>query len=220
MSQQQPTQPTQPDPSAWQQPGYPPAPPAPQPATKSWFARHKIITGLLALVVLGLVIGTMGGGSGQQPSGSPAAQGAAAGDAADPAAKPAAAKVGSAVRDGNFEFTVTKVQPGVASVGTDMFGEKAQGQFVLVHVTVANIGTEPQLLMDSAQTVFDAKGRKFSPDSTSGLYIKDNEVLFTEINPGNTVKGILVFDMPKDASPASIELHDSAFSGGVSVALG
>jgi hypothetical protein len=101
-----------------------------------------------------------------------------------------------------------------------MFGEKAQGQFILVHVTVANIGTEPQLLMDSAQTVLDAKGRKFSPDSTAGLYIKDNDVLFTEINPGNTVKGILVFDMPKDAKPASIELHDSAFSGGVSVKLG
>jgi hypothetical protein len=217
MTQQQPTQP---DPSTWQQPGYPPAPPAPQPATKSWFARHKIITGLLALVLLGSVVGAMGGGSDPQPSGSPAAPGAAAADASDPAAKAAGAEIGTAVRDGNFEFTVTKMQPGVASVGSDPLGEKAQGQFVLVHVTVANIGTEPQLLMDSAQTVFDAKGRKFSPDSTAGIYIKDNDVLFTEINPGNTVKGILVFDMPKDAKPASIELHDSAFSGGVSVALG
>ena len=101
-----------------------------------------------------------------------------------------------------------------------MLGEKAQGQFVLVHVTVANIGTESQLLTDSAQTLFDAKGRKFSADTTAAIYIKDNDVFLNEINPGNTVQGVLVFDMPKDAAPASIELHDSAFSGGVSVALG
>ncbi len=29
-----------------------------------------------------------------------------------------------------------------------------------------------------------------------------------------------MFDIPKDAVPASIELHDSAWSGGVSVTLG
>lgn len=221
---------TQPEPHTWQ-PGYPPAPPAPQPKQQSWFARHKILTGLLAIVLLGIVIGAMGGGSegGTSTANPPAAVADGQGDAAPaeadaapapPAPAPAAATVGTPVRDGNFEFTVTKVQPGVASVGTDMFGEKAQGQFLLVHVTVSNIGTEPQALMDSVQKVYDAQGRTFSPDSTAGLYLEDNEVLFTEVNPGNTVKGVLVFDMPKDAAPASIELHDSAFSGGVSVTLG
>jgi hypothetical protein len=215
-------QPTQPDPQTWQ-PGYPPAPPAPQSRKQGWFARHKILTGLLAIVLLGIVIGALGGAdqSGSDPGG-PAAKAPVAGAPAGGQAQdaPAKAALGTAVRDGNFEFTVTKVQPGVASVGSDVLGEKAQGQFLLVHVTVANIGTEPQLLMDSAQVVYDAQGRKFSPDSAAGLYLEGNEVLFTEVNPGNTVKGILVFDMPKDASPASIELHDSAFSGGVSVALG
>jgi hypothetical protein len=219
MTQQQPTQP---DPQTWQ-PGYPPAPPAPQPSKQSWFARHKILTGLLAIVLLGVVIGAMGGSDeGSPDTAGPAAKAPAAGAPAGGQAQdaPAKAALGTAVRDGNFEFTVTKVQPGLASVGSDVLGEKAQGQFVLVHVTVANIGTEPQLLMDSAQVVLDAQGRKFSPDSAAALYIADNDVLFTEVNPGNTVKGILVFDMPKDAAPASIELHDSAFSGGVSVALG
>lgn len=40
-----------------------------------------------------------------------------------------------------------------------------------------------------------------------------------EINPGNTVKGTLVFDMPKGTEPASIELHDSPFSDGITVQL-
>ena len=36
---------------------------------------------------------------------------------------------------------------------------------------------------------------------------------------GNTVKGTLVFDMPKGTEPASIELHDSPFSDGITVQL-
>jgi hypothetical protein len=41
-----------------------------------------------------------------------------------------------------------------------------------------------------------------------------------EINPGNQVDGIVVFDIPEDAVPASLRLHDSFLSGGVEVALG
>ena len=46
-----------------------------------------------------------------------------------------------------------------------------------------------------------------------------SEVLFEEINPGNTVKGRVYFDVPKNAKLVKIELHDSMFSGGVDVAL-
>ncbi len=42
---------------------------------------------------------------------------------------------------------------------------------------------------------------------------------YEPINPGNSLTGTVVFDVPVDAVPASLELHDSAFSGGVTVAL-
>jgi hypothetical protein len=210
----------------------PPAPPVPTPPKKSWFARHKFLTALLALVVLGGMTKAFESGDAPRPetAGSSGGQVAAAdsgkadsGQAdsgkADPADSAKAAKVGTAVRDGQFEFTVTKVEKGVASVGADFLEEKAQGQFVLVHVTVKNIGTKPQTLIDSVQKVRDGEGREFTTDSTAAIVIKGNDVFFNEINPGNAVKGTLVYDMPKDAKPASIELHDSMFSGGVTVTL-
>jgi hypothetical protein len=40
-----------------------------------------------------------------------------------------------------------------------------------------------------------------------------------DINPGNEVKGKLIFDVPKPTKLTAIELHDSMFSGGVKVAL-
>lgn len=39
------------------------------------------------------------------------------------------------------------------------------------------------------------------------------------INPANTIDVSLVYDMPAAAVPARIELHDSMFSGGVTVDL-
>ncbi|MFI1996068.1 DUF4352 domain-containing protein [Actinoplanes sp. NPDC020271] len=125
-----------------------------------------------------------------------------------------------AVRDGKFEFTVTGVKCGVGKIGSDVLGQKAQGQFCLVDVQVKNIGKEAQTFADSVQKAFDAKKVEYSADSGAAIYAnEDSQVFFTEINPGNTVKGKLVFDVPKGTQLTSIELHDSMFSGGVTVAL-
>lgn len=201
----------------WQPPTIP-APPVPE-KRKNWFGRHTFLTGLLALVVIAVLAHAFtSGGDAPATTVSPAANGSNAATGASDATKTAA--IGQAVRDGKFEFTVTKVRTGVASVGDQYLGQKAQGQFVLVTVTAKNIGDEAQLLADSSQKVRDAGGREFSADSAAAVYLKDNDVLFNQINPGNSVTGVLVFDMPKGAVPASIELHDSPFSGGVTVRLG
>lgn len=178
--------------------------------------RKTTMLGLLvsAAVALGCGAGTSGDNAAD-------AGDAKAGTKGDdkPAAK--TAKIGDPVRDGKFEFTVQKVKCGVTKVGTSMLGEKAQGQFCLVTVKVKNIGKEPQALADSAQKAFAADGTEYSTDSAAGLYAnKDQDTLFNEINPGNQVTGVLVFDIPKNVKLTKLELHDSLFSGGIDVRLG
>ena len=202
-----------------------PAPGAPAPK-RSWFARHKVLTVVGALVVLVVVIsiatsgssdpeGTAGSSatatSGQDSDADPGADGGPAPDEAPPG-------IGSTVRDGTFEFTVTSVEPGVARVGGSAVNKQAQGQFVLVHVTVTNTGDQAQWFFASNQTLVDTQGRQHSADESAAIYLDD--YITAEINPGNSVQGTVVFDIPADAVPASVELHDSAFSGGVSVTLG
>lgn len=63
------------------QPQY--APPAPE-QKKSWFARHKILTVILAIVVLGVLIRLIGGGSSKSPT-APAPAGSSASEEAAPA---------------------------------------------------------------------------------------------------------------------------------------
>jgi len=121
-------------------------------------------------------------------------------------------------RDGKFEFTVTGMKCGVKRVGPADFGEKAQGQFCLVDVTVKNIGDGAQTFDGSSQYAYDDEGTEFSHDSAAATYANEDDTTFLEqINPGNQVKGTLVFDVPADAKITSVVLHDSIFSGGVRV---
>src|SRR5664279_2100636 len=170
---------------------------------------HKFLWAVLVLAVIGVIIGVSAAGKGCTPAAS-----------APAAAAPAASGVGTSVRDGKFEFTVQKVQPSVASLGTADLGVKPQGSFTVVTLKVANIGDEPQTFFDSNVKGFDSTGREFSPSSSAAVYLPDNGTAFlAEINPGNSVTGKVVFDVPKAAKLVSVELHDSALSDGVAVPL-
>ena len=130
------------------------------------------------------------------------------------------AGIGTEVQDGAFAFTVTKVDTGLRALGQGVLRSEAQGSYVLVHVTVRNVGTESQLFTDSNQTLLDAQGREFTADTSAAMMnVPDSESFLTDINPGNSVDGVLVFDVPEGVAPASIELQDSMFSSGVLVSL-
>jgi hypothetical protein len=200
-------------------------------ATRPWFKKKRIILPLALLVVMGLTKAMSGGGdtattpevkSASQPKAADAPKVAAPKAAAPKAAAPKAAPtIGTKVRDGKFEFVVTKVESPVKSFKTE-FGttEEAQGEFVIIRVNISNIGDEAQTLMSTGQVLFNDKGQKFEP-SSSLLSLKGADKFFLEnINPGNSVKGApLLFDVASGTKIASIELHDSIFSQGVKVAL-
>ncbi|MEV6961913.1 DUF4352 domain-containing protein [Streptomyces sp. NPDC051207] len=182
------------------------------------------MTALIALVGLIIVISVAsagGGGNGDQPAsprGDTTTTAPREEDRQGTPTEAGAAGLGDPVRDGKFQFTVTRIQPGVQQIGGE-FGKDAQGQFILVHVTVSNIGNESQLFDGSAQKLFDTKNREFSADTEAAIYLDESKSFLNEINPGNTVEGIVVFDVPKYVMPVKLRLHDSLFSGGVTVAL-
>lgn len=129
------------------------------------------------------------------------------------------AAIGDAVVDGTFTFTVNDMECGLTTVGTEYLNTTAQGQFCRFGITVTNSGQKPQYMFAANQKAFDASGREFAQDSTPGMYDNSGNVWMTEINPGNTITGNIYFDIPVDATLNRLELHDSAFSKGVSVQL-
>lgn len=175
---------------------------------------------VLAVGLAGVVLLCVGGVILIAVAGKGTTQGGGGGVGGAAAAGPVAAGINQPARDGKFEFTVIKVQCGLAQVGDELLNRKPQGQYCLVTVKVTNIGTEPRTLAAANQHAYNASGARYDADSTASIYLDDaGRALYEDINPGNTVNGTIVFDIPKGASLARLELHDSALSGGVAVTL-
>jgi Domain of unknown function (DUF4352) len=220
----------QPPDDSWQPPSGPgqQAPGAPyQPPQRKRRRGLKITLGIAGGIIV-LIIVAAALSSGNSGAGTSTATGANAGtgngQAAQSGASTAVPGIGDKVRDGKFEFVVTKVSHR-KTVGDTQFGlgETAQGTFTVISLKVTNIGSESQTLDDSSQYAFDASGRKFSADSAADIDLSgangQGSTWLNDINPWNTVHGKIAFDMPSGDKAVKIELHDSMFSDGVTVRL-
>jgi hypothetical protein len=182
----------------------------------NWFRRHKILTVILGIIVLVVIVSASKGGSK-----SPATT-ANKSSSNSQTKTPTLAKIGQPADDGKFEFTIASVTCGKPSVSdsTGYISKTAQGQYCLMTVSVKNIGDKQQLFSESDQKLLNATSQQYSPDTTATLYNENNtDAFLSEINPGNTVTGVLVYDIPKDQTPVTAELHDSSLSNGVKVNL-
>lgn len=134
-------------------------------------------------------------------------------------ATPASART-DPVRDGKFEFTAQSVKCGVAQVGEEPFGKTAQGTYCLITLMVKNVGSQSQTFDAGDQKAFSANGTEYSTDVAANTYANPNaEDFLNEINPGNTVKATLVYDVPAGTTLTRMEVHDSLFSGGATLNL-
>lgn len=116
--------------------------------------------------------------------------------------------------DGKFTFRVTGVNAGGA-IGF----RQPRGQWVVVTVEVANTGRKEQSFMVASQKLIGSNGAEYEADWVAGASINDENALSMELGPGFSTTMQLPFDIPLGVTPVRIELHDSSFSRGVSVAL-
>ncbi|MBF6358205.1 DUF4352 domain-containing protein [Nocardia higoensis] len=151
-----------------------------------------------------------------RPAGTPAAAPAApAPPAPEPVKRtPDLPAPGSAVRDGQFEFRVTAMDPPVTSIGS----YQAKGEFIVLSVDITNTGKQPRSFWDDEQVLIDDQGREFANDSSAARRL-GSETWESDLNPGFAISVKLVFDVPVGTVPATMEFHDSMWSGGVKVAL-
>lgn len=184
---------------------------------QNWFMKHKILTVIGIIILIGIIGSAASGNktttSSNTNSNSTTKQ--------DTKAKEEVAKIGTPVTDGKFEFTVKSIECGKSSVGANQYMTKeAQGQFCLLNISVKNTGDAAQSLFSSNQKLLNAQNQQYAADDTATMYASPNSnAWYSNINPGNSVEGSIVFDIPKDQTPVTAELHDSAFSGGVKVNL-
>lgn len=182
---------------------YPPPVPQPQKGSKVGWIILSVVLGLVVLCgggVLGVVLW--------------------ANKAVHDATTPTSAGLNQPARDGKLEFTVTGVSCGKATEGNGSQVVTAQGQYCEVSLTVRNIGTDARVFTGAFQEARGADGATYRDDFEAEYANSSDIAFFNQINPGNQVQGVMVFDLPQDGRIVALELHDSPLSAGVVVAVG
>ena len=173
-----------------------PADEQPRKRRRRWWARKRLLIplGLLAVVVL---LANRGDSSPLPRSGS---------------------QLGTPVRDGNLEFVVSSVRCGVPQVGSGLVKRTAGGQYCLATVRATNVKDDARTLYEPFQKLVDSAGHKHSADLTMRVVFRD-QTIWDKIEPGQQVRGTMVFEIPKNVSATALELHDGIASGGVTVRI-
>ncbi len=84
-------------------------------------------------------------------------------------------------------------------------------------MTVKNVKTSAQSFLASNQKATDANGSQLSADSLGLIYIPGSDSALSTVNPGVTIQATVPFRLATGDTIKSLQLHDSAFSGGVTV---
>jgi hypothetical protein len=93
--------------------------------------------------------------------------------------------------------------------------QTAQGEYLLVHLTVLNSGDQPGTFVGTFQKL-KAGGTTYSIDDVATAYLNGTVV---QLNPGDNSVVSIAFDVPPGTTPESLEAHGDPVGAGVDIPL-
>ena len=192
----------------------------------NWFVRHKVLTVIGVLVILAII--GAAGSAGKNPStplANTTSNNTSSGSTSKPATTASTPKLNQPANDGKLQFTITSFQCNQSQVedpSDSSIATTAGAPYCIVGLTVKNIQTVAQTFDSSSQYLYDSSNNQYSFDSTATITLNPESSQFMEdptVNPGVTISGQLVYDVPSTVNPTYAMLHDSAESNGVKVNL-
>lgn len=107
------------------------------------------------------------------------------------------AGVGDTLTLKGTSYKVTRVRT-AASVGSTYAQEKANGVFVIVHVTLKNKKDEPATIASETVRLKGGNGKEYTT-STDASFVVEDALILEEIQPDVAKKAVAVYDIPKKA---------------------
>ena len=106
--------------------------------------------------------------------------------------------------DAGLTFAVTGVETAPSVQSQDAPVEQtAQGEYLIVHLTVLNSGDQPGTFVGTFQKL-KAGGTTYSIDDVATAYLNGT---VAQLNPGDTSDLAIAFDVPPGTAPESLEAH-------------
>lgn len=119
-------------------------------------------------------------------------------------------KKGSDLQVGEVKWKVEDVQK-EKTLGNDYTKTNASGIFLVVKVRAELTGNKSGTVDSNQFELIDNKNRTFTPNSEgqSAYTMQGGEDLFLkQVNPGLSISGAVVFDIPEDAPGLKLKIKD------------
>lgn len=133
------------------------------------------------------------------------------------------AKLNEPVQDGDLAFTATTVETATA-LGNQFTKKDAQGMFQIITLKIENKGKETKTVDSSMISLTDSQGRKFDRSiegqTAKGLSQGKVDLFLQQVQPGLSVSGDIVFDIPKEATGLKLFVKGGLFGKGQEIDLG
>lgn len=110
--------------------------------------------------------------------------------------------IGQPIRVGDVEYVVNS-RDVTGEVGDNYLNKKANGVYLVVNVTVKNLGDD-SLFVNNNYFKLLKGDKEYESDSSAGIYAnKDSKFFLSKINPESELTGNVVFDVTKETADAS-----------------
>lgn len=182
--------------------------------TKNWFARHKILSALGGLVLFFIIIGATSGGS----SGTDSSKDSSGSNTNQQESAPSYT-LNDQVTVGDVKWVVTSASTKTSLAGAFTGTETTQGKFVVINVTVENLGKDMKSM--SNLKLVDNQGREFTSSSKSYKNLGAEQLyILQNLNPNLPYTFADVYEVPADAGGFSVVVGDLAFFGSDEAKIG
>jgi hypothetical protein len=182
---------------------------------RNWFVKHKFITAILIIVLLVAVSPKNKGNNTSTESNSTSIKQTETKQENLP-------KIGEEVTAGDLVFIVKEVSQ-AKSLGSSYSKSNAQGTFNIVTLTIKNVGKETITTDSSMMKIADSQGRKFDRSiegqTAKGLSQGKVDLFLQQVQPGLSVTGDIVFDLPDDATNLKLLVRGSMFGAEKQISL-
>ncbi|MBI3215827.1 MAG: DUF4352 domain-containing protein [Mycobacterium sp.] len=140
-----------------------------------------------------------------------------------PKPRPPVAPAGTAVQDGGLQFEVVdekRAKTVSDSTNSPYLTATADGEFVVVTLKVTNVSQRPRNYFSQNQRLFDSADHPYTASIDSDVFMNAGDGNpMGAIAPGESMRVRIAFDLPVQAQPAVLELHESATSDGIGIRL-
>jgi hypothetical protein len=166
-----------------------------------------LLTPIIVIFILALIVGIIGGIKGVQNTSKSNSSSRSQAKATPQY------HIGDTVSKNGFGLVVNSIKCGekrISTSGLVNYYSDAQGQFCRLNITVTNTSSGANSIDVADQLIFNTQGQRYTYDSGATANAADayaGSPLNDDINPGNSITGDIVYDVPVTVTPSAAELE-------------